>query len=138
MSRISLINPFNNHLFSTYYVSGTVHSTGATLVNALQSRNLHGNRGDTLLTNQLNSRQVARDALRKKRVRGWRLNDRGSFLGRVGQKRPERRRHLSRHMVKGRKQNHVNHMGRVVLAMGTANRRPQCAWQVWGTRRQLL
>lgn len=28
MSRILFINSFNKYLFNTYYVSGTVHSTG--------------------------------------------------------------------------------------------------------------
>lgn len=79
MSSISLINPFNKYLFSTYYVSGTVHSTGATLVNTAVTE---------LLTNQSNSHQVVRNAVRKNGVRGWRLNGRGSFLGKVGQKRP--------------------------------------------------
>lgn len=80
MSSIFLINLFNKYLFSTYYVSGTVHSTGATLVNTRQSRSLHSNRGATLITNQSNSHQVVRSAERKNGVRGWRLNGGGSIL----------------------------------------------------------
>lgn len=52
MSRILFLNSFNKYLFNTYYVSGTVHSTGATVVNILHSWSLHANRRDPLIINQ--------------------------------------------------------------------------------------
>lgn len=46
------------------------------------------------------------------------------FKGGWARKGPEGRGHLSRDMVKGRKQNHLKRVGRAVLAMGTVKRGP--------------